>query len=155
MRSILFLVISACLCVSLFYLAEVAETQHMGIRVNLSNSSPYYLFRSSKFDKISRGQHVIIDHPTLTYKNIGKMIAGLPGDEIKVIDGNVFINEEWFGKILKTSSSGKSYTPVLEQVIEDGYVYLYAPHEESFDSRYQEFGLIEISRIKESIWPIF
>jgi type IV secretory pathway protease TraF len=45
-------------------------------------------------------------------------------------------------------NSGNGITPTQDQVIPEGQVFLYSPHPKSFDSRYQEVGLVQVSDLE-------
>ncbi len=126
----------------------------VGIRINRSKSLPHTLFlsRSLKFPK--RNQYVSLSHP-ISQKRLAKQIIGMPGDRIKLKNNQFFINDHFCGSICHTTSKGESLSPIETREIPEEYVFVYAPHSESFDSRYQQFGLIHINQLKEVLWPIF
>jgi conjugative transfer signal peptidase TraF len=127
-----------------------------GVRINSSDSLPYHLFFSRKGQpKLERGRIIAFINPRLSTDLLAKEIIGLPGDKIFIKEQSVFINDKPIGKVLEKSSSGKKFNPIQEGVIPEGYVFVCGAHEQSFDSRYQEFGLINIENIKESLWPLF
>lgn len=151
-QSYLFLIV----IIFLFLLIHEAVTpQKYGLRINRSASLPYTLFFSKKSSEVSKGMFVTIDHPKDPACSIAKIVVGLPGDIIEVKDSSVFINQCYFGKIKSQSSSGRVYKPISQKVVPDGYVFLHATHEDSFDSRYEEFGLVPMTCIRERLWPIF
>jgi conjugal transfer pilin signal peptidase TrbI len=98
---------------------------------------------------------VSFDHPSFPAP-ILKIVVGVAGDRVLIANGHVFVNGIDRGRILdKSPNSGKPLTPIQPCMIPDGYVYVWAMHPESFDSRYQDIGLIHISRIKERLWCVF
>ncbi len=86
-----------------------------------------------------------------------KRVIGLPGDHIKIEDGNVYRNgkkliENYIPEGVVTN--GKTYSDV---VVPEGYVFLMGDNREnSTDSR--EFGCIPISKIESKVafrfWPL-
>lgn len=104
-----------------------------------------------------RGDRVEFVSPHITDNPIGsvKIIAGLPGDAITVNEsGEVRVAGRLIGKALAVSPSGKSFTPVAEGVIPEGYAFMAASHPNSFDSRYASFGLIPLNSIRARVVPL-
>lgn len=125
-----------------------------GVRKNVSNSLPYTYFLSRPFKKIKRGQFVSFAH-TNSNLPLAKRIVGIPGDQISYRNCHIFLNDQDYGEVLPKSRSGMPLTPALEGTIPEGYIFVHATHRESFDSRYQEFGLIPVTHLKEILWPIY
>jgi conjugal transfer pilin signal peptidase TrbI len=125
-----------------------------GIRYTVTPSLPYKLFISRPISSIKKSQYVTLAHPKSKIL-VAKQIVGLPGDEVIVRDHNLYLNDKQLGFILDHSKSGKKFNPIQEGKIPEGFVFLYAPHVDSFDSRYQEFGLVPVERLEEVLWPLF
>ena len=125
---------------------------------NQSESLPHKLYFVSKYKgnikigdlvafKIKRGQEY---HSALIIKKVG----GIGGDEIQI---STCFNKECptiyivgktnVGKIRKTRRDGSPLTPISEGTIPPNKYFVYTEHPLSFDSRYQEIGLIDISEI--------
>lgn len=122
---------------------------------NLSSSMPYYFFISQPVNNpVFRGEMVGFHHPTLKI-HVVKSIVGLPGDLIRVLDNKVFVNDFEVGPYQTISKTGKSYTVIAEGIIPEGFYFGYAPAADSYDSRYQEFGLIPSESITEELWLVF
>jgi conjugal transfer pilin signal peptidase TrbI len=101
------------------------------------------------------GDLISFDHPRFGAP-IGKIVVGVAGDRVEIYNGHVYVNGTDRGCILdKSPRSGKPLTPIESCIIPDGYVYVWAPHPESFDSRYADIGLIQVSRMKEWLWCVF
>lgn len=80
--------------------------------------------------------------------NLIKRIIGVEGDKVHVDSrGKVYVNQQFVGKPQRHANDGRVLTPIKECVIPKGYVFLYAPHPKSFDSRYQEVGLVPITQL--------
>jgi conjugal transfer pilin signal peptidase TrbI len=126
------------------------------IRINSSFSLPHYAFWGikEKPTQLHKGQIVAFSHSISSIVLI-KEVAGLPGDMIRVKNQHIYINDKDIGEIKKDSPSGSKLTPIREGIIEKGKIFVRGWHEQSFDSRYEEIGLIEVSSIKELLWPIF
>lgn len=123
-------------------------------RINISNSLPFYLFSTSALKSIEREMYASISH-SLSCRDLFKQIVGLPGDQIAINHDRVFINGCDYGYIHPKSPSGLLLSPISEGIIPEGFVFVHATHPESFDSRYSEFGLVDIVQIKERLWPVF
>jgi conjugal transfer pilin signal peptidase TrbI len=148
------LLLTGLIFLSIYLLVNTFVQPVVGIRINNSVSLPYKLFVSLPLAKLKRGSYVSFETPVSPLPLV-KEIKGLPGDAIQIRDEHVYVNEEDCGIPMKISKSGKVYRPIAETFIPEGYVYLFAPHAESYDSRYTEFGLIPIDDLKEELWPIF
>jgi len=129
-------------------------TPPFGVRRNISDSLPYTYFFSRPFREIQRDQYVSFTHPK-SQLPLAKRIVGIPGDTISYRNSYIFLNDQNYGEILPKSASGLRLTPLSERVVPEGYVFVHAFHRESFDSRYQEFGLIPVTNLKETLWPIY
>jgi len=129
--------------------------QNSHFRMNLSHSLPNTLFLAKPIKSpVKKGQIVSIEHPVLN-ASIGKIIVGEPGDQISIQGQILFVNDFKIGEIKAISNSGKIYHPISEQEIPSGHYFVFTPHPESFDSRYQEFGLVKSEWIKEVLCPLF
>ena len=124
------------------------------IRVNISNSLPYYLFTTSSIGSIERNMFVSLSH-SFSELDLFKQVVGLPGDKIDIHDQHIFINGQDYGEIQTISPSGFLLSPIEERVIPEGYLFVHATHPLSFDSRYGEFGLVLKKQLKEKLCPIF
>ena len=124
------------------------------VRQNVSDSLPYSYFIGTKIEAIERDMYVSLDHP-LSPILLAKQVVGVPGDRISIFNGVVWINERAFGLIKETTRSGDSIAPIEEGIIPEGFVFVYAPHPLSYDSRYSDFGLIPFSQLREKLCPLF
>lgn len=81
--------------------------------------------------------------------NLIKQIIGVEGDYVWYDqEQRLWVNEQCVGSCRLHTDSGKKLTAISSQVIPKGYVFLYAPHSESFDSRYQEVGLVPVTQLQ-------
>lgn len=144
------------LWIGLFLSSLILISQFMIIRWNRSHSLPGRMFIGTTWDFTpKRGDIVSFDHPMFPAP-IAKVVVGVAGDSVDSLSGHAIVNGSDLGIILdKSPRSGKPLRSIQPCVIPEGYVYVWAPHPESFDSRYQDIGLIHISRIKELLWCVF
>ena len=145
--------------ISMFlFVALTIQSYFGGVVVNINQSHSFdekIVLSSSWFKSYKKGDYIIFDHP-LFKSSICKQIAGIAGDTIEIKNSKIYIAGMYKGQMLdKSPYSGKSLTWIKEKIIPEGYVYVYAPHRYSFDSRYQDVGLIGIDKIKSKAWPIF
>lgn len=119
-----------------------------GIRYNSSASLKHKIYVSIPAKKIQIGDIVNFSLPVSPVK-FAKKVSGLPGDFIEVIGQKLYINGIEQGLILKNLKS------IKQGKIPPGYFFALGTHPESFDSRYDDFGLVPQSYIKEKLCPIF
>lgn len=74
--------------------------------------------------KIKRASYNLSDHGADTY------------------EGCIDINGLSIGPLFKQTRKGEALHPMESQIIPRGCLFVYGSHPQSFDSRYQEFGLI-------------
>lgn len=139
-----------------FLVVLMLISQFVIVRWNVSNSLPGSMFIGTTWTFTpKRGDMVSFDHPKFGAP-IAKIVVGVSGDEVYTLSNHIIVNGVDRGIVLdKSPRSGKPLTPIQPCIIPEGYVYVWAPHSESFDSRYQDMGLIHISRVKERLWRMF
>jgi signal peptidase I len=110
-------------------------------------------------------------------KSLAKRVLGLPGDLIfkdkkeitivsKILVSKILVPRTYESKnhmskgdmpmssepvilpLLEKTSEGKPLTPLLATSVPEGYVFVAGDNPNSFDSRYEEFGLVP----REKIW---
>lgn len=86
-----------------------------------------------------------------------KRIIGVAGDRISSDEqGNIWISDEKMSKKVGQAvdkgcgrtEGGITLTKIKPQVIPEGKVFLYSPHPLSFDSRYEQVGLVSVSDLE-------
>ena len=115
-----------------------------------------------KSSSLKRGDIVLIQGHIPQYvgeKLFTKRVIGLPGDhiireknglEIKTQNSSVSI----ILPLLDKTKEGQVLTPLPLQIIPEGCFFVVGDHPRSFDSRYEEFGLISMEKIwgKGFLW---
>lgn len=132
----------------------VSQTRLMECLTDSLDDIRYILFLKSQ--AIHRGDIVAIhghreDHiGDLKKWPYSKRVLGIPGDHIiHNQSGITVIPKESKGLYLLThTSKGKPLTPMSPMIIPEGYLFVAGDNPKSFDSRYEEFGLVP----KEKIW---
>lgn len=156
------------LCVLTLILMVVVSQTRLGECVSESlEGTRYILF--FKNTTLKRGDIVSIEGHPVKYvgkKLLAKRILGLPGDRIvrdpkgirietqflesKTLEPTTHKLKAFESKILallKTTREGHSLTPISIQIVPENYVFVAGDNPHSFDSRYEEFGLVSYEKI--------
>jgi conjugal transfer pilin signal peptidase TrbI len=135
-----------------FFILSLAMTlaffKGYGLRYNKSPSLRHTLYLASPLTQIEPNQ-IVSFIPKNGSVPFAKIIIGMPGDLIEVVDRKLILNGHEIGKILET------FAPIKEGVIPDEFYFVAGLHPESYDSRYEEIGLISRTAFRERLWPIF
>lgn len=132
----------------------VSQTRLMECLTDSLNNVHYVLFLKS--NTIKRGDIVAIqghreDHVgDLKKWPYSKRVLGIPGDHIIHNDSGITVIPRENGplSLLTKTSKGKPLNPISNTIIPEGYLFVAGDNPQSFDSRYEEFGLVP----KEKIW---
>lgn len=131
--------------------------------------SEYVHFIKSPTDSLP--QHYFVQLPKITPQKgdltvvyngvyqgkIIKRIIGIAGDQISTDGrGNIFINQQKIGqaKSYTDLKIGLTLTAIKPQIIPKGRVFLHSKHTQSFDSRYQEVGLVPVEDLEGLVLAI-
>ncbi len=76
-----------------------------------------------------------------------KKAIGMPGDEVTHKGQDFYINGEYIATAKARSRSGKPLQPGPTGVIPDGHYFVWTPHPDSYDSRYEDIGWISKDRV--------
>lgn len=107
----------------------------------------HYFLQLTKFSP-TKGDLTIV-HNQFYGGRLIKKILGHAGDRISTdAMGNLWVGQKLVGKVYPQTGEGKKLTRVKDQVIPEGQVFLYSPHPKSFDSRYQEVGLVPVAALE-------
>lgn len=116
---------------------------------------------SYRFSTPSRGQVVIFKYPSDRRRKFIKRIVGIPGDEILIKNGFLYINgvrmeEDYINGPTYGTYSAPTFGPVL--VPQDHYFVLGDNRRNSDDSRYPDVGFVPardlVGRALISYWPL-
>lgn len=86
-----------------------------------------------------------------------KRIIGIQGDQItRDANSNIFINQQKVGRAKSYTDlkTGLTLTAINPQTIPEGRVFLFSSHPKSFDSRYQEVGLVRVEDLEGKVLAI-
>ncbi len=129
------------LVMSLIFGSLVVFFQFTELGVNRTKSLPYQYFLIVKGFSFEKGDLVSIKGHQAKY--IGdipliKRVVGVAGDQVSPL----------LISLKRSTKKGEPLTPLAVKVIPEGYVFVNADHKHSYDSRYEEFGLVEVESIK-------
>lgn len=120
-------------------------TRSTSLAINQSDSLPQKAFLILKGKDLKRGQYLSFKNSWFKASLI-KEVIGVAGDKIiQDEEGQIWIARK-VGMPLSHSKEGKPLHTITPGLIPFGYVFAYAPHPRSFDSRYQEVGLVSIDQ---------
>lgn len=141
-----------------FFLAFFLFKQNYSIGINNDHSLPNKIYLIHYGEKTGPNDIVVFKHFTkLLNKDVTltKIYTGQPGDKITIKDSDVFVGSTYVGHTKPKTRLGKTLTPIQETIIPSGKFFARATHKDSFDSRYQEFGLVDESSIIGKARAIF
>lgn len=125
-----------------------------------SHSLPYkvyWLIKDRNFTPQKNQLVAMYEHDTKYVHDTKfiKIVGGVFGDRIKIIDEQMWINDNLIGKLRTHTNGHKPLTPINNQIIPPGWIFVYATHINSFDSRYMEFGLVNVNKIIGKVKPLW
>ena len=95
------------------------------------------------------------DYPGLAGQPFFKIVRGLPGDAVTVAGRHVAINGEEVGVAKLQAYDHSPLDPITPTVIPPGHYYVQGTSPDSFDSRYQESGLVRAEQVIGVVIPLF
>lgn len=129
-------------------------TEQVNLIKNHTDSMPERYFLQILKAAPQKGDITMVYSPWYQGNLIKKIIGG-EGDKVHIDSrGNVYVNQQLVGKPHLHANDGRVLTPIKECVIPKGYVFLYAPHPKSFDSRYEQVGLVPVSQLQGRLIPL-
>ncbi len=129
-------------------------SQHMNVLISETDSLPHHFFLHLPQTKPGLNDYTVVESQWYQGKII-KRIVGIAGDLIKQGEnGEIYINHRKVGTPKPTASDGTILNPIKPQIIPTGYVFLSGEHPKSFDSRYQELGLVPALSLQGLVIPL-
>ncbi|GLK53539.1 signal peptidase I [Henriciella pelagia] len=138
------------------YVALSYARDRWAFGLNMTESLPHWAFLADADVMPRNGELVMFDPPENPYYDgaFVKRIVGVAGDRIEVQGRRVYVAGVFVGEAKPVSQDGRALVAISPQVIPEGYVYVAGTHIDSYDSRYEEIGLIPIERIVGRAYPI-
>jgi len=124
----------------------------------LSESLPQYIFLLNNHHKTFKRDGFIFFKAALPGEQqktaLIKQIKGVPGDRIAWRNNACYVNDELIGSAKLKATNGVELSRLKEQIIPPGKIFVAGTHPRSFDSRYQNLGLIDIDQVK-TVYALF
>lgn len=124
-----------------------------------TDSSPYTYFLDYGEVEFNKGDYVLIENFRTKYfdekATFVKQLKGMPGENIGTLKKEIFVDHKLIGNCLKETSDGKKLTQISLKEIPEDYAFVAGNHEKSFDSRYEEFGMVPIANITRKLVPLW
>lgn len=146
-RSILLTGLILCIAAGL---SSYQATADRILALNYSKSLPHWAFLIDRTRQPHVGDMVFFAPPANRFygdRPFVKRIAAGPGDRVRIIDQQLFINGESLCILLGTAKDGSPLHPGPTGIIPDGQYFIHSNHERSYDSRYRDIGWISAERI--------
>lgn len=138
------------------FLGALWLTFGLGYRVlfNTTNSLSHIMYLTNPTRApIKPGDLIAFQHHASS-KTVVKRVIGVEGDRISRTQNALIVKGKAF-PLKEKRSNGEALTPLNANVIPTGMVFVAGEHIDSFDSRYNAFGLVPISTIKGRVWVHF
>jgi conjugal transfer pilin signal peptidase TrbI len=142
----------------------VNPTPQLPLLFNWTSSLPYTVaWRTAPVGPWRHGDLVLYRfegtaqqaYPGLAGQPFFKVVRGLPGDRISVVDRIVHINGEPVGRAKKRTFDGRPLEPIAPGEIPPGYLYVQGTSPDSFDSRYAASGLVRVEQLLGRVVPLW
>ena len=153
-----------CLIWGLAYVRVFVDpTPRLPVLFNVTQSLPYTIAVVQYGDTtLRRGDFVIFsfsgpaqkDYPGLRNQPFFKIVQGIPGDRIAVVDRHVYVNGVHMGYAKSHTFDKRPLEPIASMVIPDGHFYVQGTDADSFDSRYRSSGLVRADHIVGKVKPL-
>ncbi len=128
------------------------------ILISKSDSLPHKIYLLVKGNNWKKGDLVAIKNFITQYtknQHFTKKIVGIAGDVVAIEGKHILINGAKHAQLKEKTKNHKKLTPIVAQTIPQQYFFVIATHDDSFDSRYQEFGLVRENYIEGKVYPIW
>lgn len=138
----------AMLAVSMFALS-IMIPRNYELVLNHSESLPLHAVIIKKGELPTKLDQAFVffvrDNPIYQNQEVKfiKLLGGKEGDEVKINDRDFSVNEKFIGTAKTHSLKGEPLAMARSGVIPPHKFFAYTNHVDSFDSRYNEIGLID------------
>jgi conjugal transfer pilin signal peptidase TrbI len=129
-----------------------------GYARNITSSLPHKNFFIVRNKNIKVGDYILFKAPKNSAYDgmfLIKQIIGGDGDKVLVNERDVFINDKLIATAKTHTKAGQVLTVAASAQITKGSYFVANLHQDSYDSRYLDFGLIhekDISGVAYALW---
>lgn len=136
--------------------AGVGRLSTLGL--NETPSLPHRFYVTLKGWPAGRGHLVSLTGHTPRHEPPGrsyvKEVVGMPGDLIRWQGGQCWVAGTAVGRARPQRSEGTPLTPIRSQTIPVGYRFVRGWSADSYDSRYEDFGLVKEEHLQGRAWGV-
>lgn len=142
----------------------IDATPRLPLLFNLTPSLPYRIaWLQHGPHTLQRGDFIVFSfagaaqrrYPGLHGQPFFKIVRGLPGDAVTVAGRHVAINGEEVGVAKVQAYDHSPLLPITPTVIPPGHYYVQGTSPDSFDSRYQDSGLVRAEQVVGVVVPLY
>lgn len=142
----------------------IDPTPRVPVLFNWTPSLPYHVaWLQYGPHTLRRGDYVVFafageaqaDYPGLQGQPFFKIVRGLPGDTVTVLDRVVAVNGEIVGTAKTHTFDRRPLDPIAATVIPPRHYYVQGSSPDSFDSRYRTSGLVSAEQVLGTVVPLF
>lgn len=127
------------------------------LTINHTESLSNWAFIVDRMQSPKRGDLIYFVPPDNPYyKDTGfvKIVAGVAGDVVSRVDSTFHVNGEPVCDAKSTSREGHPLAPGPVGIIPPDSYFIFTPHRDSYDSRYQDIGWVGRDRVIGVARPI-
>ncbi len=132
---------------------------HFAIVINQTDSLPQKVWLMAVNQKPKRNDFVAFKAPLNSglLKNIilHKQVLGVAGDVVSLKGRDFYINGDFVATAKTHSLENEPLSLGLTGTLKEGQYYVSTPHQDSFDSRYQKMGWINVNDILGVLYPLW
>lgn len=134
-------------------------SRYYGLAINLSDSIPYRILWLQKGVLPHKGEWMSFVAPNngVYPQNLSftKQVVGIAGDFVRIDNRRFWINGQPIALAKETSKTGVPLALGPAGTIPPQHYFAWAPHPDSFDSRYHNIGWVDASQILGTATPLW
>lgn len=146
------------LLIIFFAISIAIGGRYYSFGVNTSDSLSQTFFWLQKNKPVCVGDYVAYRKTTALHESetlFVKRVAAVAGDKVTHREGSFYINGLYIGDVEDETRDGEALMPGFQGEIPGSFYFALGEHPLSFDSRYQEMGLIHEDAIIARAMPLY